>query len=87
MKEFLLRYRAVFNTEPTQFAFQGYDIARYFITLCSKYGNRWPEMLEKEERSMLQSTFRCRKDGEGGYINEGVRRIVYENDWKVKKVR
>ena len=87
VKSFLLRYRGLFNAEPSQFAFQGYDIASYFIEMCSKYGNRWPEMLEKEERSMLQSTFRCRKDGEGGYINEGVRRIVYESDWKVKKVR
>ena len=87
VKSFLLRYRGLFNAEPSQFAFQGYDIASYFIEMCSKYGNRWPEMLEKEERSMLQSTFRCRKDGEGGYINEGVRRIVYESEWKVKKVR
>ena len=31
VKSFLMRYRALYNTEPTQFAFQGYDIARYFL--------------------------------------------------------
>lgn len=87
VKNFLLRYRALFNTEPSQFAFQGYDIASYFLEMCSKYGNRWPEMLEKEEKNMLQSTFRCEKEGEGGYINYGVRRIVYESGWKVTKIR
>lgn len=87
VKEFLLRYRAVFNTEPTQFAFQGYDIARYFITLCSKYGNRWKNHLDDEDKAMLQSTFSFKKTEDGGYINNGVRRIVYEDGWNVRKVR
>jgi hypothetical protein len=44
-------------------------------------------MLEKEEKAMLQSSFRCVKSADGGYTNHGVRRIVYGNDWKVIKVR
>lgn len=87
VKNFLLKYRALFNTEPTQFAFQGYDIASYFIEMCAKYGNDWQNMLGAEEKSMLQSTFKFVKDGEGGYLNHGVRRIVYEPDWTVSKVR
>ena len=87
VKNFLLKYRALFNAEPTQFAYQGYDIASYFIELCSKYGKNWLEKLPSEEKSMLQSTFRCMKEGDGGYINHGVRRIVYEKDWTISKVR
>ena len=87
VQEFLLKYRALYNTEPTQFAFQGYDLAKYFIELAAKYGNRWTGKLEDSEASMLQSTFRFRKAGEGGYINTGVRRIVYEDGWVVKRVR
>lgn len=87
VKNFLLKYRALFNAEPTQFAFQGYDIASYFIELCSKYGKNWPEKMSHEEKSMLQSTFKCMKDGDGGYINHGVRRIVYGKDWTISKVR
>lgn len=87
VKNFLLKYRALFNTEPSQFAFQGYDIASYFFEMCAKYGERWPEMLDKEEKNMLQSTFRCIKASEGGFINQGVRRIVYEDNWKISKIR
>lgn len=87
VKSFLLKYRALFNTEPSQFAFQGYDIASYFIEMCSKYGNNWPEYMSNEAKSMLQSSFRCMKNGDGGYVNHGVRRIVYGQDWTISKVR
>ena len=87
VKDFLLKYRALYNTEPTQFAFQGYDIARYFIGLCHKYGDRWPEKLEENEMAMLQSTFKCTKQGTGGWVNNGVRRIVYGSGWSVEQVR
>lgn len=87
VQEFLLKYRALFNAEPTQFSFQGYDLANYFIGMCTKYGNRWLDMLDESDSSMLQSTFRFRKEGEGGYINTGVRRIIYEDGWSVVKVK
>ena len=87
VKDFLLRYRALFNTEPTQFAYQGYDIARYFITMCSKYGGRWMDRIEGQSSPMLQSTFSFVRTEDGGYMNTGVRRIIYDNGWTVRKVR
>lgn len=87
VKEFLLNYRALFNTEPTQFAYQGYDLARYFITLCSKYGKRWMDKLDEHTMSLLQNTFNFQKTEDGGYQNNGVRRIIYDDDWKVNRVR
>lgn len=85
--DFIMKYRALFNTEPTQFAFQGYDTAAYFIRMCSRYGHKWPSKIGEDETSMLQSTFRCTKTEDGGYINSGVRRIIYSDDWSVSKVR
>lgn len=87
VQEFLLKYRALYNAEPTQFAFQGYDLAKYFIGLISRYGNRWTSKLEDSDASMLQSTLKFRKDGDGGYVNTGVRRIIYEDEWLVNRVR
>ncbi len=87
VKEFLLRYRALFNAEPTQFAYQGYDLAKYFIGLASKYGNRWIEKLEKEDAEMLQSTFDFTETPSGGYVNNAVHRIVYGDNWSVNKIR
>ena len=87
VKNFLLKYRALYNTEPTQYAFQGYDIATYFISVCSRYGSDWMRKLDASEQHMLQSTFRFVPMPEGGFVNQGIRRVVYGNGWSVTKTR
>lgn len=87
VKDFLLKYRALFNTEPTQYAFQGYDIAKYFISMCSRYGSGWTRKLGDTESQMLQSTFRYVPVEDGGYVNHGVRRLVYGPEWSVTHTR
>lgn len=87
VKNFLLKYRALYNTEPTQYAFQGYDIASYFISMCSRYGANWKMKLDDMETQMLQSTFRFAPVEDGGYVNNGVRRLVYGPGWSVTKVK
>lgn len=86
VKDFLLKYRALYNTEPTQFAFQGYDIATYFINLCHKYGKDWTKMLEESGEAMLQSTFSFSRQDSGSYVNTGVRRISYGPNWTITRV-
>lgn len=80
---FVKQYRALFNTEPTQFSFQGYDIVKYFSSLCAEYGNIWFNALGNVKKTMLQTTFDFR---DGSRINEGVRRIEYEPDYQIKSV-
>ena len=87
VKAFLLKYRALYRTEPTQFAFQGYDTATYFLSMCSSYGKRWSRKIEDSDKSMLQSTFKCRRTEDGGFVNNGVRRIVYGKDWSVTEIK
>ena len=87
VKDFLLKYRALYNTEPTQYAFQGYDIATYFIEMCSRYGDDWPKVMAGNEQKMLQSTFKYVPVEDGGYVNRGVRRIVYGKDWSITPVK
>jgi LysM repeat protein len=84
VKNFIKKHSALFKTEPTQFPFQSYDVARYFLGLCAKYGEQW--MLHREEASMLQSTFDIKPAG-NGYINEGIRRIIYGPEYSVTVVR
>lgn len=81
---FLMKYRALFNMEPNQFAYQGYDVAKYFMSLCAEYGDDWKQMLEKSDRGMLQATFMLRRNGGQGYVNHGTRRIIYENGWEIR---
>ena len=82
VKTFIMKYRAMFKTEPTQFAFQGYDVTRYFMGLYAKYGEEW--ITNAEDASMLQSTFNLKPYGNGGYINTGIRRIVYGAEYSVE---
>ena len=87
VKAFLLKYRALFNAEPTQFAFQGYDVTRYFLGAAAEYGSHWRKKLPKIQlQRMLQADFRFRESGDG-YINQGVRRVVYGPDFSVKIVK
>ena len=87
VKAFLLKYRALFNAEPTQFAFQGYDVTRYFLGAAAEYGSHWRKKLPKIQlQRMLQADFRFRGSGDG-YINQGVRRVVYGPDFSVKIVK
>ena len=87
VKDFLLKYRALYNTEPNQFAFQGYDVAKYFIELCAKHGSDWRSHIEKSGAKMLQSSFDIHQQPIGGYQNNGVRRIIYENGYSVKTIK
>ena len=86
VRQFIMKYRALFMTEPTQFAYQGYDLATYFINLIHKYGNDWRSKITEEEGNMLQSTLKFIKEGEG-YSNVGIRRVQYMPDGSIKNVR
>lgn len=80
---FVKQYRALFNTEPTQFSFQGYDIVKYFAGLCAEYGDNWFKSLGSVKKTMLQTTFDFR---DGSRINEGVRRIEYQSNYNIKTI-
>ena len=88
VRRFLLEYRALYNTEPTQFSFQGYDLAYFFIAMKTKFGKSWMEKVARLGNSaMMQTDFLFRESADGGFINEGVRRIVYGPDYSVRIVR
>lgn len=85
VKKFILSYRALFNTEPTQFAFQGYDVTGYFLSACNNYGRSWYKKIARSGNSrMLQADFRFSKLDDCGLVNTGIRRIIYEPDYSIK---
>ncbi len=86
VRAFLMKYRALFNTEPSQFAFQGYDTAMFFAKMCRDYGEDWKTQMDKVELNMLQNTFKYHKT-DAGYLNNGTRRMIYGKNWEVKRVR
>ena len=87
VKSFVRTYRALYRTEPSQFAFQGYDLTHYFAGLVSKYGNRWTRALTRVPDSGLHTDFRFEKTPSGSFRNTGIRRIVYNTDYSTSLVR
>ena len=75
---FVKAYRALYNTEPSQFAFQGYDTARYFMERSSK-GIR--------KASGLHTDFSLEYRENSNAVNKAVRRIIYNKDYTTTLVR
>ena len=86
IKDFLLSYRALFGAEPTQFAYQGYDAAWFFIRNFATPERDRERMTRLEDRKYrgLQSDFLISDDDSGcGHVNRAVRRVVYGVDYTI----
>lgn len=78
---FVRAYRSLFHTEPSQFAFQGYDTATYFVSQVAAYGPGWKKMLESNRGTGLHTDFLFDSDPSGNHQNMAVRRIIYNKDY------
>jgi LysM repeat protein/ABC-type branched-subunit amino acid transport system substrate-binding protein len=85
VQRFVLDYRSLFGCDPSQFAFQGYDIAYFFIGQRARYGKSWEKNLDHRV-NMLQGDFKFESAGNGGYINDAVRRVVYNPDFSISLI-
>lgn len=94
IKEFLSKFRAIYNSEPSPYAFQAYDIAGYFIGNMWKHGRDFINNSEDYKMEMLHSDYnfkRVVRDGGygeyGGYINTAIRRVIYKPDYSTTDIR
>ncbi len=83
VQDFVQGYRALFNAEPSQFAFQGYDLMKSLSILKARYGKKWFRTLDKVTVKGLQSDFSFVRLPEGGFANTAVRRVVYTTDKRI----
>lgn len=80
VRNFVRQYRALYNAEPTPYAFQGYDIAIYFVDALSVYGSGMINGIAECPGSGLQLNFGFdRRNSGGGMFNEATRNIIYED--------
>ena len=79
--DFVQAYRALFRTEPSQFAFQGYDITRYFVQAVARHGNAWTRCLGAKKETGLHTNFLFATDENGNLYNTAVRRIVFQKNY------
>ena len=78
---FILRYRALYHTEPTAFAFSGYDITSFFISALRDLRSTFLYYIDYYTMQMTQGNFRFIKTEEGsGYVNIRTRDVEYRRD-------
>lgn len=80
VRDFILAYRALFNSEPNSFAFQAYDLVSYYVRACAQYGRNWAKRLPDFNQHGLQSDFRFDEQKASGRINTAARRVLYNTD-------
>lgn len=83
-QNFVLKYRSLFKTEPTQYAFSGYDVFYFFISAINDLGASFREFVPYYTLNLLQSNILFRKDAEdSGYVNIRTRDVEYTNDFSI----
>ena len=81
---FVKDFRALFQNEPDNFAFHGYDTFKYFVLACDNYGRNWEQKLDEFKMYGLQTSFKFVWDPSSvGDVNSGLRRVVYSPGFKV----
>lgn len=86
--DFIHKYRALYNSEPNQFAFQGHDLALFLIKTYGKYGKGWMGLITEEETmDLLQSSFKFKRLEDGGLVNTASRKVEYTKDYRVELVK
>ncbi len=89
VKRFLKQYRALYSTEPTPFAYQGYDITKYLLDQMLLYGNSFIYSKALNRSALLQSDFELFRDvtnAKGGLKNNATRNIVYKQNMTIEVI-
>ena len=70
VRQFVRSYRRIYQTEPQDYAFRGYDIAWYFLSALMKYGARFEDCINYYDKDLLQLTLDFEKTPTGGFENQ-----------------
>jgi len=77
VEEFVQKFRVKFNTEPSSFAFRGYDVAMHFIRNMDSIKSEGLEFMEAVEETGFQSVFGWKRMPDGGFENTHCNMVDY----------
>lgn len=81
---FIEKYRSAFGGEPTQYSFQGYDIALHFMSSLGKSGKFFTASNPAPGIDLLQADYSFQKlSNFGGYMNQTLYIIEYKDNYEV----
>lgn len=76
---FIKKYRAAFNFEPSEYSYKGFDIGFYFGKLLAKHGEKYRDYLTKEKYKGLHNDFDFGFNPQYGYYNKELMLLQYRN--------
>jgi hypothetical protein len=80
VKQFVLDFRSKYVVEPQNYAFEGYDVATYFLTALMRYGKDMTECLPYFTMPLLHTQYRFIRIGENGLENHNWSLYQYDNE-------
>ncbi len=84
-QKFILKYRALYHAEPSQYAFSGYDIFYFFISAINDLQAAFREFVPYYTLNLLQSNILFRRiSDEGGYVNIRTRDVEYQPGFTIE---
>jgi len=84
---FVKNYRLQYKGEPNKYAFQGYDITKYFCLALNKYGKDFRKCIHMHHIDLLQTNFKfVPYTDQGGFQNTAIYILEYSKDYKLRKV-
>ena len=88
VRNFVFRYRALFNTEPTPFSFQGYDLVSYFVSNIYKASVDFTRNAGSYSGDLMQSNVKFFRNNEDcGWQNTATRNLIYNPDFTISIVK
>ena len=79
-KKFILNYRNLYKTEPTEYVYLGFDVGYYYLDGLQKYGNELQRKLPKLHYKGIQTEFNfIQSDINSGYENTAVGIMKFNN--------
>ena len=79
VKGFIRVFRKTFKTEPQQYAYDGFDIAYYFLNAMMKYGDHFEKCLPFYHSDLIQSDFKFLLYNHSGFENQYWNVYRFEN--------
>jgi hypothetical protein len=91
VQQFVARFREFYGDEPGQFAFQGYDVAIYFLSSLREYGKDFQACLVDNvpdfTQKLLQNEFIFQKSAvNNGIENKQVSILKYQQDNSIIRI-
>lgn len=78
VKHFTARYQDEYESDPSEFAFKGFDTGYFFGKLLARYGEQYLDHLTEEDYKGLHNNFRFVKDETSGFLNTELMILKYQ---------